>query len=55
MKILLLVALGSQEDVFIAPSSLTLETDPPMAFNPKNCGVLMTFHGKLRPLFPQVI
>lgn len=32
MKILLLVALSSQEDVFIAPSSLTLTT--PMAFKP---------------------
>lgn len=32
MKILLLVALGSQEDAFIAPPSLTLETDPPIAF-----------------------
>lgn len=32
MKILLLVVLGSQEDAFIAPPSLTLETDPPMNF-----------------------
>lgn len=55
MKILLFVALGFQEDAFIAPPSLTLETDPPMAFKPQNCGVLMAFHGKLRPLSPQVI
>lgn len=35
MKILLLVALGSQEDASIAPPFLTLETDPPMAFKPQ--------------------
>lgn len=35
MKILLLVALDSQEDASIAPPFLTLETDPPMAFKPQ--------------------
>lgn len=39
MKILLLVALGSQEDAFVTPPSLetfiTLETDPLMAFKPQ--------------------
>lgn len=53
MKILLIVALGSQEDPFIAPPSLALETDP--SWHTQNYGVLLPFYGKLRLLSPQVM